>query len=99
MHKSLIINAPTSFRIIWSMVKYLLDSRTQGKIEVLPVDYEEALQKYIDPENLLPKYGGVCDKALIEEPGPWKDPDIAAEVERLAKERAEKHAAASKALK
>jgi hypothetical protein len=94
MHKSLIINAPTSFRIIWSMIKYLLDGRTQGKIHVLPVDYKEELFKEIAPENLLPKYGGTCKSALIDEPGPWQDEEIMAEVKRREEERAAAYAAA-----
>lgn len=34
MWKCVIINAPTTFRVIWGMVKYLMDARTQAKIEV-----------------------------------------------------------------
>lgn len=34
MWKCVIVNAPTTFRIIWGMVKYLMDARTQAKIEV-----------------------------------------------------------------
>lgn len=30
----MIINAPSTFRVLWSMVKYLMDARTQAKIEV-----------------------------------------------------------------
>ena len=82
MHKALIINAPTTFRVIWSMIKYLLDSRTQSKIEVLPVEYEPELLKRIASENLMRKYGGTNDTPLIEEPGPWNDPEIIEQVER-----------------
>lgn len=80
MYKALIINAPTSFRVIWSMVKYLLDARTQEKIEVLPVDYLPTLMKYIAPEDLMVKYGGTNETPLIDEPGPWRDEAIVAEV-------------------
>ncbi len=76
MHKALIINAPTTFRVIWSMIKYLLDSRTQSKIEVLPVEYEAELLKYITPENLMVKYGGKNATPLIDEPGPWNDAEV-----------------------
>lgn len=71
------------------MVKYLLDSRTQSKIEVLPVDYEKVLFEYIAPEKLLPKYGGKCTEKLIDEPGPWKDPKILNEILEKEKEHAE----------
>jgi CRAL/TRIO domain len=94
MQKALIINAPTTFRVIWSMIKYLLDSRTQSKIEVLPVDYQPELLKYIAPENLMVKYGGKNATPLIEEPGPWNDVEIMKKVEKWHAEiRGEKVAA------
>lgn len=65
MYKALIINAPTTFRVIWSMIKYLLDSRTQNKIEVLPANYKEELFKMIPPENLMEKYGGTNKTKLM----------------------------------
>lgn len=65
MWKSVIINAPTSFRVIWSMVKYLLDGRTQAKIEVLSTDYKEELFKYVAPESLPECYGGTCKATLL----------------------------------
>lgn len=98
MHKALIVNAPTTFRVIWSMIKYLLDSRTQSKIEVLPVDYQPELLKHIAPENLMVKYGGTNETPLIEEPGPWQDPEIMAKVaERNETLKAEAAAAAAAA--
>lgn len=33
MWKTLIINAPTTFRVLWAMVRHLLDARTQAKIQ------------------------------------------------------------------
>lgn len=80
MYKSLIINAPTSFRIIWSLVKHLLDARTQGKIEVLPTDYKPVLLEHIAPENLMECYGGTNTGRLIDCPGLWNDEDIKAEL-------------------
>jgi len=82
MHKAVIVNAPTTFRVIWSMVKYLLDSRTQSKIEVLPVDYKPELLKHIAPENLMVRYGGKNKTPLIEEPGPWQEEEVLQKVER-----------------
>ena len=32
--RRLIINAPATFRVLWAMVRHLLDARTQAKIEV-----------------------------------------------------------------
>lgn len=34
MWRAVVVNAPTTFRMIWAMIKYLLDDRTQAKIEV-----------------------------------------------------------------
>ena len=82
MDKCLIINAPTTFRIIFGMVKYFLDSRTQTKIHVLPANYREDLLKYISPENLEVRYGGSNPLPLSAEPGPWQDPDILKQVEQ-----------------
>lgn len=76
MHKSLIINAPTSFRIIWSLVKHLLDTRTQEKIEVLPSNYVPHLLKHIAPENLMECYGGTNKTPLALSPGVWNDDDV-----------------------
>ena len=40
-----------------------------------------SLLKYIDPEN-LPRYlGGTSDATLIDDAGPWNDPQIRAEIE------------------
>ncbi|EFN52249.1 hypothetical protein CHLNCDRAFT_54578 [Chlorella variabilis] len=58
MWKCVIINAPTTFRVIWSMIKYLLDARTQVKIEVLGADYQAELLQLIAPEHLMQCYGG-----------------------------------------
>lgn len=80
MYKTLILNAPTSFRVLWAMVRQLMDERTQAKFEVLPADFQEALQQYVAPENLMQKYGGTHSASLLDEPGPWKDPAVQAEV-------------------
>ena len=46
-----------------------------------PKDYLPSLLKYIDPEN-LPRYlGGTSDATLIDDAGPWNDPQIRAEIE------------------
>lgn len=76
MHKALIINAPTSFRIIWSLVKHLLDTRTQEKIHVLPSNYAPDLLKHIAPENLMECYGGTNKTPLTSSPGIWNDEEV-----------------------
>jgi hypothetical protein len=98
MYKALIVNAPTTFRVIWSMIKYLLDSRTQSKIEVLPVEYQPELLKYIAPENLMVQYGGKNKTPLGEEPGPWQDAEVMQRVERWQAEIRGEKVSAEKSL-
>jgi hypothetical protein len=86
MDKCLIINAPTTFRIIFSMVQVFLDTRTQKKIVLLPRDYREELLKYISPENLEERYGGTCKKTLWEGEGPWLDAEVMEQVEMKRRE-------------
>lgn len=46
-----------------------------------PKDYLPSLLKWVDPEN-LPRYlGGTSDATLIDDAGPWNDPQIRAEIE------------------
>ncbi|KAL3132182.1 hypothetical protein ABBQ32_008786 [Trebouxia sp. C0010 RCD-2024] len=79
--KTCIINAPSGFGMIFGMVKPFLDVRTRAKVEVCPKDFLPSLLKYIDPEN-LPRYlGGTSDATLIDDAGPWNDPQIRAEIE------------------
>ncbi|GAB4815807.1 hypothetical protein N2152v2_002853 [Parachlorella kessleri] len=89
MYKTLIINAPTTFRVLWAMVRHLMDARTQAKIEVLPADYHAELQAYIAPENLMQQYGGSNPAPLIKEPGPWQDAKIKAELGHKGKDWAQ----------
>ncbi|PRW61233.1 CRAL TRIO domain Sec14p-like phosphatidylinositol transfer family [Chlorella sorokiniana] len=84
-----IINAPTTFRVIWGMVKYLLDARTQGKIEVLGTSYQEELLRLVAPEHLPQLYGGTCTAPLTAGPGPWQDPAILAQLEQQRQQRIE----------
>ncbi|KAL4423645.1 hypothetical protein ABPG75_000946 [Micractinium tetrahymenae] len=79
--KTVIINAPTVFKMIWAMVRPMLDVRTQAKIEVAPSDYMKLLLKYVDAENIPEYLGGKSKGSLIDDVGPWKDPAILALVE------------------
>ncbi|KAL4418792.1 hypothetical protein ABPG77_005506 [Micractinium sp. CCAP 211/92] len=79
--KTVIINAPTVFKMIWAVVRPMLDVRTQAKIEVAPSDYMKLLLKYVDAENIPEYLGGKSKGSLIDDVGPWKDPSILALVE------------------
>ncbi|EFN52314.1 hypothetical protein CHLNCDRAFT_26961, partial [Chlorella variabilis] len=73
------------FKMIWAMVRPMLDVRTQAKIEVAPSDYMKLLLRYIDVENIPEYLGGAwalpLKGSLIDDVGPWKDPVILAQVE------------------
>lgn len=89
MYKALIINAPTSFRIIWGLVKHLLDTRTQEKIQVVGSDYKSELLAWVDPENLPVRYGGTNPARLIDSPGVWNEPEVRrAVLEKYAERKA-----------
>lgn len=79
--KTVIINAPTVFKMIWAMVRPMLDVRTQAKIEVAPSDYMKLLLKYVDADNIPDYLGGKSKGSLIDDVGPWKDPETLAQVE------------------
>lgn len=50
-------------------------------LQVCPKDYLPSILKWVDPEN-LPRYlGGTSDATLIDDAGPWNDPQIRAEIE------------------
>lgn len=71
--KTLIINAPKVFRAIWSIVKPMLDPRTQSKIEVCPADFLPVLKQWVDVENIPSYLGGKSRGSLIDDVGPWRD--------------------------
>lgn len=81
LYHTCIINAPAAFRAIWGMVKPMLNARTQAKVEVCPKDYLPALKKWIDEENIPTYLGGKSKGTLVDDVGPWSDPDLIREVE------------------
>lgn len=80
MGQMLVINAPTSFTAIWSIVKPWLSPRTLDKISVLGANQHHAiLHDLVPPENLPAALGGTCtcDPArggcALSNAGPWMD--------------------------
>lgn len=74
MGKMFIINSPTLFTVVWSVVKSFLDENTVTKISILGDKYQKQLLEHIDEMN-LPKFlggkcecPGGCEKSDI---GPW----------------------------
>lgn len=92
-----IVNAPSSFTAIWSIMKPWLAKETVSKIDILGSDYQEVLLRQIDKENLPASLGGECtcegeggcDHSFA---GPWKED----KEERRARRRREAEGSADK---
>jgi len=76
LYHTCIINAPAAFRAIWAIVKPMLNARTQAKVEVCPRDYLPSLLQWIDIENIPEYLGGKSRGTLVDDLGPWKNPDL-----------------------
>ncbi|KAL3840291.1 hypothetical protein ACJIZ3_024882 [Penstemon smallii] len=81
LYRMYIINSGPGFRLIWSMVKPLLDPDTTSKIQVLGSNYESNLLEAIDESELPDFFGGSCSCAseggcLMSNKGPWKDQNM-----------------------
>lgn len=73
----IIVNAPTAFKAMWSLVKPCLDKRTQKKIEVHGGNFSHKLLELVDRENLPTFLGGSCScfgGCENSDAGPWNDP-------------------------
>jgi len=79
--KTIIINSPSVFKMIWGIVKPMLDVRTQKKIEVAPSDFLPVVLKYADAECIPEYLGGKSKASLLDDIGPWNDGNLIAEIE------------------
>ncbi|KIK65947.1 hypothetical protein GYMLUDRAFT_158236, partial [Collybiopsis luxurians FD-317 M1] len=79
-----IINAPSTFTIIWNAIRPWLAKETADKVDVLGPDYRERLLELIDEENLPLALGGKCHcdaegsrssgpRCHLSNSGPWLD--------------------------
>ncbi|KAH9063994.1 CRAL-TRIO domain-containing protein [Lactarius vividus] len=102
MGQMLVINAPTSFTAIWSIIKPWLSPRTLDKITVLGTNqHHTILHDLVPPENLPAALGGTCTarwlRGEIAAPGvPWPPPPPAHEPEPEKTLAEEEEAAAEK---
>ncbi|MCO5601271.1 hypothetical protein L7F22_055390 [Adiantum nelumboides] len=74
--KMLIINAPSSFKAMWQLIKPWLDKDTPKKIEVCGSNYSAKLLELVDRENLPEFLGGTCQcqgGCENSDAGPWND--------------------------
>eukprot|EP00878_Enallax_costatus_P021465 GHUV01022722.1.p1 GENE.GHUV01022722.1~~GHUV01022722.1.p1 ORF type:complete len:454 (+),score=138.54 GHUV01022722.1:1181-2542(+) len=76
-----IINAPLVFKAIWALVKPLLNPRTLSKIQICQSNYTKDLLEWIDAENLPEWLGGRSQGTLIDDIGPWSDPEVLRKLE------------------
>ncbi|KAL3640900.1 hypothetical protein CASFOL_015868 [Castilleja foliolosa] len=81
LSRMFIINAGPGFRLIWNIVKPLLDPETSAKIQVLDSKYQVKLLEAIDESELPDFLGGSCTceiegGCLKSDKGPWKDQNL-----------------------
>lgn len=69
MGETIIINAPVSFRMVWSVVKGMLQPRTVNKITLLGPKFMDELSRRVDPKHVPSYLGGECPATLLEDPG------------------------------
>ena len=79
--KTVIINAPAAFKMIWAVVRPMLDVRTAAKIEVCSSKYLPTLLKYVSPDQLPEYMGGTSRATLLDDVGPWNDPGTIAAID------------------
>ncbi|KAJ6613348.1 CRAL-TRIO domain-containing protein [Mycena sp. CBHHK59/15] len=73
-----IVNAPSSFAFIWSMIKPWLAKETADKVDILGSNYKNVLLDLIDADSLPSTLGGncTCQKeggCHLSSAGPWLD--------------------------
>ena len=79
MGKIVIINAPSSFTFIWSVVKPWLAKETAAKVDIHGSNYRDALLSLVDAENLPSEFGGSCTchanggQCHLSSAGPWME--------------------------
>eukprot|EP00879_Flechtneria_rotunda_P010462 GHRR01010938.1.p1 GENE.GHRR01010938.1~~GHRR01010938.1.p1 ORF type:complete len:354 (+),score=106.05 GHRR01010938.1:979-2040(+) len=76
-----IINAPMVFKAIWALVKPLLNPRTLSKIQICQTNYAKDLLEHVDAENLPEWLGGRSKGTLLDDVGPWSDPEVLKKIE------------------
>ncbi|ESK95010.1 sec14 cytosolic factor family sec14 [Moniliophthora roreri MCA 2997] len=60
MGQLVIVNAPSSFTIIWSVIKSWLAKETAEKVDVMGKDYKDRLLELVDADSLPSILGGNC---------------------------------------
>ena len=71
-----VVNAPWAFSSIFALVKGFLDEKTRSKINVVGGNAFEALQEYVDAEQIPDFLGGLNSSKLEEDFGPWSEYEV-----------------------
>ena len=71
-----IINAPMVFKAVWALIKPMLNPRTLNKIQICGTDYASELLEWVDADNLPVWLGGRSKGTLLDDAGPWSDPEV-----------------------
>ena len=76
--KVAVINAPSTYAIIWNVMKPWLSKEIASKVDILGSDYKDVLLELIDAENLPTSLGGTCTCAgaggcQFSGAGPWQE--------------------------
>lgn len=82
-----VVNAPSVFTPVWSLIKSIVDKKTVSKIHLISSSskhWKQYLQQLVDPSQLPEFLGGTApDEGWEMNRGPWTDPAILAQVELL----------------
>ncbi|KAJ7069804.1 CRAL-TRIO domain-containing protein [Mycena amicta] len=71
-----IVNAPSSFAFIWSVMKPWLSKETAEKVDIIGHDYHARLLELVDADALPAVLGGECrceEGCHLSSVGPWLD--------------------------
>jgi hypothetical protein len=71
-----IVNAPSTFTIIWGIMKPWLSKETVAKVDILGSNYQDVLLGLVEKENLPASLGGECEcegGCEYSFAGPWKE--------------------------
>lgn len=77
MGQLVIINAPSSFTVIWNVIKPWLSKETVAKVDILGSDYKRVLLDVVDADSLPTSLGGECTceglgGCELSGAGPWQ---------------------------
>ncbi|KAJ7863136.1 CRAL TRIO domain-containing protein [Mycena olivaceomarginata] len=71
-----IVNAPSSFTFIWSIMRPWMAKETAEKVDILGHDYRQRLLDMVDADSLPKTLGGNCEcegGCHLSSVGPWLD--------------------------